>query len=231
MHLVPISGGKARKVASKIGVHIRWLPDSKTILLLEAKSKADDSSFAGTVSTLDVATGKSTPKAAVICNQQFAFDLSPDGKKAVFTAYAAGKTGTKLTKDDSSNEQLYELTLATGATKNLEIQPKYAFYSPSGKSLLLGMPTEGFSFGTVDLTIADANDVTNTTKLAEAAFPLALGGEGTVHAGWINDQSVYYFVERKVYGTAAKSMQLLTISADGAKRNLLQPAIDTAAFE
>lgn len=231
LHLMPATGGTAKIVAKKLGVHVRWLPDSKSILLLEAKSKADDSSFSGSVSLLDVATGKLTPKASVICNQQFALDVSPDGKKAVFTAYAAGKAGAKLKKDDSANEELYELTLATGATKNLKIQPKYAFYSPNGKKLLLGMPPEGFSFDTVDLTIADADNVTNSTKLTEAAFPLALGGEGTIYAGWVSDSLVYYFAEKKVYGTTAKSTQLLTISTDGAKRSLLQPAIDNAAFE
>lgn len=233
LHLVPTGGGKPKVIVRKIGVHVRWLPDSKTIVLLEAKSKVKDNSFSGTVSTLDVTTGKLTPKAGVVCNQQFAFDVSPDGKRAVFTAYAAGKAGAKLdgAQQEFPSENLYQVNLSTGETKNLEIQPKYAFYSPNGKSLLLGMPPDGFRFDSVKLQVASADNVTETMDLGEAAFPLALGGEGTVYAGWITDQSVYYSVEKKVYGTTAKSMQLLTVSIDGSERRLLQPAIDNAAFE
>ncbi|HEY4258770.1 MAG TPA: hypothetical protein VGM98_01365 [Schlesneria sp.] len=231
LHLVTTATGNAKKVVSKIGTNIQWLADSKTIVLLEAKSKEGDVGFAGTVSTLDVATGKLSAKAAVIVNQQFAFDVSPDGKKAVFTAFAAGKVGGKLEKGENGSEDLYELTLATGAAKNLKIQPKYAYYSPNGKSMLLAMPSEGFSFDSVQLQIADANDVTKSTELCTASYPLALGGEGAVRAGWISDKSIYYFVERKVYGTTGKSLQLLTIGTDGSKPTLLQPAIDSAAFE
>lgn len=231
LHLVSTANGNAKKIASKVGTNIKWLADSKTIVLLEAKSKDGDTGFAGTVSTLDVATGKLTPKAGVIANQQFAFDVSPDGKKVVLTAFAMGKVGGKLEKDEYGGENLYELTLATGAAKNLMIQPKYALYSPNGKSLLLAMPAEGFSFESVQLQIADANDISKTTELCNASYPLALGGEGAVRAGWISDKSIYFFVEKKVYGTTGKSLQLLTIGTDGSKATLLQPAIDTAAFE
>lgn len=231
LHLVSLPGGKSKLIAKRVGTQFKWLPDSKRILVVEAKEKIDDSTFGGTVSLIDVATGKSTPKAAVIGKQTSSCDVSPDGKTAVVLAIKMGKAGDKLDKGDAYNEVLHRLDLASGKVESLEIEPKYAFYSPSGKSLLLGMPPEGFSFDTVDLVVTPAGDVTEQQKVATANFPLALGGDGIVYAGWIGEDKIYYFVERKVYGTAGKSLQLMTAGVDGMDRQLLQPAIDQAAFE
>ncbi len=232
LHLVSLPGGKPKVIAKKIGTIPRWLPDSKQILVIEANTKIDDDSFAGNLSLLDVATGKLTPKAAILGKREYAMDVSPDGKKAVVTLLEAGKVGTKLEKNDSTAEALYEVNLSTGETKKLELAPpKYAFYSPNGKSLLMALPSEGFSFDTVSLEVADASDVSKRQKIAEAAYPLALGGEGIVHAGWVNDSQVYYFAQKKVYGIAGKNMQLMLGAVDGKKRQLLQAMIDQAAFE
>ena len=231
LHLVTLADGKSKRVAKKIGVQIRWLPDSKQILLVDVKSKIDDSNFLGNVSLLDVATSKLTPKIAIIGPQDFAFDTTPDGNTAVITAAKTGKVGVKMTLGESYDYSLFQLNLKSGDAKNLEIKPKYAFYSPNGKSLLLGLDASGFNMTSASLEVANASDVSERTVIGEVAFPLAFGGEGKVLAGWINDEKIYYFVERKVYGTTGKSMQLITAKADGSERQLLQPMIDTAAWE
>src|SRR5262249_54779599 len=55
LHLVPLAGGKPKIIAKRIGMHVRWLPDSKQALVLDVKTKIDDSTYAGNVSLMDVA--------------------------------------------------------------------------------------------------------------------------------------------------------------------------------
>jgi hypothetical protein len=227
-YLLPAKGGEARKVAGKVGVLFRWFPDSKRVLAFELDKKDEMSRYFGSVSVLDVTTGKATALVAAAVSQSFFLDLAPDGKKALFTAIAADKPGGDLTKTKEFATKLFELDVAAGTTRKLAKDASYAIYSRDGKKVLLGTPPEGFSFDTLKLEVADAGLTSFTTVAGDAYKPLALGG-GTTFPGWLDDKTVFYFVQKSVYGTEGKGMHLMTVGADGKGRRDLQPLIDTAA--
>jgi hypothetical protein len=228
LYLVPAKGGEAKKVADKVGALFRWFPDSKRVLVFQLAKKDDQGRFYGDGSVLDVGTGKATPLVAAAVPQGAFFDLSPDGKKALFTAYAAGKPGTDLTGTKSFDTQLYELDVAAGTVREVGKKASFAIYSRDGKQVLLGTPPDGFSFDTQKLEVADAELKKFTTVAGDAYKALAIGG-GTTYPGWLDDKTVFYFVQKAVYGTEAKSVCLMTVGADGKGRRNVQPQIDTEA--
>jgi hypothetical protein len=175
---------------------------------------------------LDVTTGRKTPLAAAAVTQQFHFDLSPDNKKVLFTALRAGKAGEDVSKGNEYAMKLFELDVASGAVRKTEKEARYAIYSPDGTKVLLGTPPEGFALDTIKLQVTDASLGNATVVAASAAMPLALGGEGTVFPGWFDSKTVFYFVTKAVYGTEGKSLQLVTVGADGKGLKHLQPVID-----
>jgi dipeptidyl aminopeptidase/acylaminoacyl peptidase len=232
LYLAPVKGGAAKKLATKVGVLFRWFSDSKRILVFELDKKNEQQSrFYGRVSVLDVTTGKATALAAAAMSQSSFADLSPDNKKALFTAYAADKPSVDITKSKDARVQLFELDIAAGKVRKIDKEASYAIYSRDGKHVLLGTPPEGFSIDTLKLEVADAELMKFTTIAANAYKPLALGGEGTTFPGWLDDKTVFYFVQKAVYGTEAKSVQLLTIDLDGKGRRCLQPQIDAEAIK
>jgi hypothetical protein len=229
-YLLPAKGGAAKKVAGKVGVLFRWFPDSKRVLVFELEKKDEMSRYFGNVSVLDVTTGKATPLVTAAVSQSFFLDLSPDGGKALFTAYATDKPGSDLTKTKEFGTKLFELDVAAGTTRKIAKEASYAIYSRDGKQVLLGTPPEGFSFDTLKLEVADAGLTKFTTVANDAYKPLALGG-GTTFPGWLDDKTAFYFVQKAVYGTEGKSVNLMTVGADGKGRRNLQPLIDTEAIK
>jgi dipeptidyl aminopeptidase/acylaminoacyl peptidase len=232
LYLIPAKGGAAKKVAEKIAVLFRWFSDSKRILVFELDKKDEQQSrFYGRMSVLDVTTGKTMPLAAAAVSQSSFLDLSPDNKKALFTAFEADKPGTDLTKTKEGRAKLYELDVTAGTVRKIDKEASYAIYSPDGKNVLLGTPPEGFSFESLKLEVADAGLTKFTTVAPDVFMPLALGGEGTTYPGWVDDKTVFFFVRKAVYGTEGKSMQLMTVGIDGKGRRCLQPQIDMEAIK
>lgn len=229
-YLLPAKGGEAKKVAEKVGVLFRWFADSKRVLVFALDKKDEMSRYYGSVSVLDVTTGKTTPLVAAAVSQSFFLDLSPDGKKALFTAYATDKPGADLTKTKEFGTKLFELDVAGGTARKIDKEASYAIYSRDGKQVLLGTPPEGFSFDTLKLEVADAALTKFTTVAGDAHKPLAIGG-GTTFPGWVDDKTVFYFVQKAVYGTEAKSVSLMTVGADGKGKRCVQPLIDTEAIK
>jgi hypothetical protein len=226
-YLVPAKGGAAKKLGDKVGVLFRWFGDSKRVLVFELAKKDEQSRYHGNLSVLDVTTGKATPLAAAVVTQTFFFDLSPDGKKALFTAYATDKPGTDLTKTKEFGTRLFELDVAAGTVRKIDKEASYAIYSRDGKQVLLGTAPEGFGLDSVKLEVADAG-LTKFTTVAPDAYKKALDfGGGTTFPGWLDDKTVFYFVQRSVYGTEGKSLGLMTVGTDGKGRRALQPLIDT----
>jgi hypothetical protein len=78
-YLLPAKGGAAKKVAGKVGVLFRWFPDSKRVLIFELDKQDEMSHYFGSLSALDVTTGKATPLAAAAVAQQCheRFDAHP----------------------------------------------------------------------------------------------------------------------------------------------------------
>jgi hypothetical protein len=230
LYLLPVKGGPAKKVADRVGVFFRWFPDSKRVLILALEKRDEMSRYYGTLSILDVASGKQTPLVATAVPQSFYFDLSPDGSKVLFTAHASDKVGTDLTKIKDFGIHLFELDIASGAARNTGKDATYAMYSHDGKQVLLGTQAEGFSFETLKLEVGDAGLTKFTTVAPDAFKPMALGG-GMTFPGWLDDKAVYYFVQRAVYGTEAKSVHLMAVGTDGKGRRDLQPTIDVEVLK
>jgi hypothetical protein len=109
----------------------------------------------------------------------------------------------------------------------------FAHYSPNGKKLLLASPAKGKEILSrkVALGVTDAQ-WKKFTPLEDNATEGQRGTSGGLAIpGWIDDDTVYYFVERTTYGTSGKSFSLYTVKADGSKKQLVQPVLDRSAFE
>lgn len=217
----------ARKLADYTGARCRWLPDSQKLITLQVDDKdVKDNSFVGHMISVGL-DGRATPIASAVTSQNMHFDVAPDGKKALVTAYAVGKTGEKPVKEKNVFAmKLYELDVATASWRKIDKQVHYALYSRDGRQVLLGAEPKGFEFAKVDVVIADAEFKSFTTVATGAANPMALAGEGKMYAGWLDDKSVFYFLEKAVYGTEAKSINLITSGIDGKGVKNVQPQIE-----
>jgi hypothetical protein len=194
--------------------------------------KDKNNNYLGSVSVVDTTNGKVTPLAAVQANKDFYFDLSPDNKKALFVALRADKPGTDLDKGPSFDTKLFELDISGGNLRTIDKKASFAIYSRDGKQVLLGMPPEGFSLEQLSLVVADAGLTKFTPIVQDAYMPfMSMTGEGKTYPGWVNDKTIFYFTQRRVYGTEGKSLNLMSIGTDGKGKKLLQPVLDTAAFE
>jgi hypothetical protein len=175
-----------------------------------------------------VETGKAEPLAAVLGPKQVFFDLSPDGKKAVFTAIQAGKPGAAATSKPAADAEarLYELDIATGEVRPAAPKAVYALYSPKGTKVLVGV--EGGSAG-VQLQVGKA-DLTDLHPVAEGVVKSV--GEPTssaeVYPTWLDDDTVLYLALHNVYGIAGKNLSLMSVAADGKNPRDLQPKLDAA---
>ena len=231
--VVAVKDGTTKVAARKVGVLFRWFADSKRLLVFELAKKDERGTYFGNLAIVDIAAGKSTPVVAAAVNTHCFFDLSPDNKKVLFTALRADKAGADVSKGNEFEAKLFELDVASGAVRKTERTARYAIYSPDGKKVLLGTPPEGFALESLKLEIADAGDLTKAMTVAsDAHMPLiTFGGEGVTFPGWVNDKTVFYFAEKRVYGTEGKSLTLMTVGADGKGRKCVQPLIDLEIFK
>lgn len=229
IQVVSTSGGKAKVAAKKVGLFTRWFSDSKRLLVFEVQKKDDSGKYYGNISTVDVSSGKATKLASAVVEQQFYFDLSPDNKQVSFIAYSAGKGGATLPEPESFEKTLFQLDVAGGKLTETKKAASYAIYSPDGKSLLMGVPAGGFSFDSVVLEVASAADPKTGVTVAKKVYkPISFGTSAGTFPGWADNDTVYYFVQKEVYGSEAKSVNLVLVGKDGAKRKNVQPLIDTA---
>jgi dipeptidyl aminopeptidase/acylaminoacyl peptidase len=225
--IVSLDGkGPSKKLADFTGARCRWMPDSQKLITLQVDEKDKDNNFIGHMISVDL-DGKATKLGSAITSQTMHFDVAPSGKKALVTAYGVAKAGEQPVKEKNAYAmKLYELDVASTTWRKIDKQVHYAFYSPDGKHVLLGAEPEGFEFVKTDITIADADFKTFTKIAPGAAMPMAIGGEGKLYAGWLNDKSAFYFMEKAVYGTEGKSLNLMTIGIDGKGAKNVQPQIE-----
>lgn len=230
LQLVSVDRGTSKLLSYNVSHLCRWFKDSKRILTLHVESKDKKTShFSGHMVSIDVATGKATNLAAITTQKEHFFDISPDNKKVLFTALQAGKPGEKLPKIERGDLKLYELDVASGAIRKIDKKADYAIYSPDGKQVLIGTAPEGFSFDTLNIEIADAALKAFTVVARDAHKEFSIGGGGIIYPGWQSNSKIYYFVERKIYGTEGKGLYLTMVGADGKGRRVVQPIIDAAA--
>ena len=227
--LINLADGAKKTIASNVSIIHRWFPDSKSILTFQISAKEDKGDrYSGSLVRLNVATGKAEPLAAVLGPKQVFFDLSPDGKKAVFTAIQAGKPGVAATSKPAADAEarLYELDIATGEVRPAAARAVYALYSPKGTKVLVGV--EGGNAG-MQLQVGKA-DLTDLHPVAEGVVK-SVGDPASsaeVYPTWLDDDTVLYLALHNVYGIAGKNLSLMSVAADGKNPRDLQPKLDAA---
>ncbi len=228
--LVDVASGTRKNVAaaSAVAVIHRWFPNSKSLLVFQITGKDQKTGkYDGVLGVLDVAAGTLKPLAAAKGGKDVFFDLSPDGRTAIFTASAAGKPGTAL-QAGNGGDKLFALSLADGSVREVKSGVKYALWSPKGTHVLAAVAGEDDQ---VTLQVADAA-MTAFKPVATDAVGQVGGGPGSstsVYPSWLGEDRVLYLASCAVYGTAGKNLQLVSVGADGSKRKNMQAAIDAEA--
>ncbi|MFA7238380.1 MAG: hypothetical protein WC058_16105 [Phycisphaeraceae bacterium] len=241
--LVNIADGSAKPLVSNVISLHRWSPDGKSLLVVQLKSKSDKRDiYAGTLQLLNIADGSVKPLANVVGPQGAFFDLSPDGKQAVFTALLAAPSSAKDQPqlpaegdDDNDNQRqathLFTLDIAAGKLTQLRDDVKYVRFSPDGKHVLIAADE---SNGLAKLEVVDAAFKDSRLIASDAAVSAGGGGFGPgtdIYPTFLNNNTILYIAQRAVYGSSGKNMMLTTVSLDGATRKIHQPAIDAGILK
>jgi hypothetical protein len=229
LHLVDVKTGEDRLALKKVGHFVRWFADSKRLLLFQIQGRKDNE-YRGEIASLDGASGKVTPLAAVLARQESVLDLTPDNRKAIFSADGAGPVGTHPTADGSLRTHLFELDLVGRNVRSLPTRASYVRYSPGGKKVLLTRPSEREILGTRhELVVADAG-LADFKPIASDSFApvLSLGIDHESFPGWLDDERLFYFTERRVFGLSGTALHMVLIGADGSDKKFVQPDIDQA---
>lgn len=222
--LIPIRGGAPKLLASNTSALHRWFPDSKALLIFQIEKK-ENNVYHGTITALEIASGKGKPLASALGSQGVFFDLSPDGTTVLFTAKAAGPPGAKL---KSEKERLFELNIPKRTIRTVKERAKYAIWSPSGNWVLLGTDEKN---GILTLQVADRG-FTQFRKIgSDAASKVSegIGFQTSIYPGWLGEETVFYLAKTAVYGTAGTNLELVMVGTDGRNRWRYQATIDDAA--
>jgi dipeptidyl aminopeptidase/acylaminoacyl peptidase len=227
LHLVDVKTGKDRLALKKVGHFVRWFADSKRLLLFRIQSKKN-SDYLGEIALFDTAGDKVTPLAGVLTRKESSLDLSPDNRKAILSAYRAGAVGAQLKADGSLRTYLFELDIGGRTVRNLSTEAIYVRYSPSGKKVVLTRRSARDFLGTrLELVVADAGLTDFKPIAADSYAPVfSLGMESECFPGWMDDQRLFYFSERMVFGQSGKALHMVLIGADGSNKKFVQPDID-----
>jgi hypothetical protein len=224
--LVDPETGATKVLASNVAALFRWLPDSQRVAIVQAVRKAEHEQLLANLSLLDVETGVATPVVQVLTGQECHLDLSPDGRIATVCAADVGEAGVELHPEEFPRTKLFRVNLETKQIEKVGPEASYAIFSPDGKSLLVGgRGTDELDAFT--LRTADA-ELTKFVEIATGVYPPPSLASGA-YPGWIDNEQVFYFAERAVYGTQGKALTLMLASRDGTNSRCVQPLIDVVA--
>jgi hypothetical protein len=234
IHLVTLRSGAEKLLLKKAAV-LRWMPDSKALLILKIEEKVKDTyNRIGQIATIEAATGKLTPLAWAYGGSGELTAVSPDRKKVLFTALSAS-VGDAKPDTKATEKQLFELDVAGPKLRKidrLDRKVDSARYSPSGKKVLMvAEPKDAFFTEKRDLLVADADMQEFKTIARDAYTPLVKLGDNACFPGWIGDETIYYFSKVSVYGTTGHALRMRQIGVDGKSSRDVQPDIDLAVTE
>jgi dipeptidyl aminopeptidase/acylaminoacyl peptidase len=229
IQIVDVKTGEARLLLDMAGPIVRWFKDSKRLLTFQIRDDKS-SEFHGDIVDVDVASGKVTTLAAAIGRNESCLDLSPDNETVAFTADKAGAAGAQLVPGKSSQTYLFELEIATGKIRESKTPAKFVRYSPGGKKLLVTNQPLEFLLSNKQQLVVVSSGLTKFDAIAKDAYTpaIAVGLDYVALPGWIDDDHLFYFTERMVYGTTGKALHLVLIDADGSHKRFVQPDIDLA---
>jgi dipeptidyl aminopeptidase/acylaminoacyl peptidase len=225
--VVDVKSGEARLLLKKVGHFVRWFTDSKRLVVFRVESKKD-SVFRGEIATCEAVNGKLTSLAALLARKESTLDLSPDNRKILFSANQAGPAGSQLTPDEERRTNLFELDVAGREVRSLSTQAGYVRYSPGGKKVLLTRRSENHSLGTSqELVVADAALGSFKAIASDSFTPIiSFSMDAECFPGWLDEERLFYFTERMVFGLDGKALHLVLIGADGSNKKFVQPALD-----
>jgi hypothetical protein len=227
----------AAKVLMQKAVLIRWLADSKKMVVFKIDEKVKDTSnYLGQLGTLDPADAKLTPLASACVDSHAFMAVAPDGKNAIFTAFLAGPAGAKLDIPKYPTVGVYQFDFANAKVSRLDKLDRkieYARYSPSGKKVLLvAEQKDTFLSEKRDLIVADTALQDLKTVATNSHMPLVrIGGEDLNFPGWLDEDNLFYFSKISVYGVTGHAIHMNHIGADGKNGRDVQPDIDVAVLE
>jgi hypothetical protein len=74
--------------------------------------------------------------------------------------------------------------------------------------------------------VGDAGMTTAKPIASDVDDAFTIGDEQKYFPGWVDEDTLYYFTRRNVYGTAGSAVHLVVIGADGKNKQFVQPDID-----
>lgn len=230
LHMIQASDGLGKVAAYNIGSHIRWMPDSRRILVFQIDRKNDKRQLFGNLVLIDVGSGAKKVIAAAAGTSNTFFDISPDGKKVLLIALNAGAPKAELKVGDEDKTKVFEVDVAKSSVRATDKTMEFAIWSPDGKKVLMGGAEKN---GAQTLEVADAQfkgSVTVATDAAgKAAGGMGMGADTMIYPGWLDSRTLFYLARKAVYGTAGVNLAFVTVSADGKERKLQQTLIDQEA--
>lgn len=228
IYVINVEDASNRLLVSNVGSIHRWLPNSKSLLVFEITAKdKQQSNYSGSLSIVDIASGKKKAAASAFGSKDFFLDISPDGKKAFFTAMAVGKPGAN---SDGNKTKLYELTFKPSGIREIGEDIKYAVYSPAGDQVLLGSASKE---NKLKLEVCDP--LLSKRLLIADKVPGTVGSnfgsQTSVYPGWVGNASIFYISERAVYGTEGMNLDLMVADAKGGPKHAYQAEIESAVMK
>lgn len=222
--------GEARVVLQEVSPEFRWLPDGRHILIL-TNPRGGDETLVDLV-RLDVETGEAEPLVKVLAADLNHLDVSRDGQTAAICALDVAPLDQDLQRRDPPLPQVHLVELNTRAIRRVETYACFSAFSPSGKRLLVcGLAEGGSGVQPAALEVVDVPSG-ESVVITENAVPAATPeGDFQAYPGWIDEERIYYFTERAIYGTQSWSLGLMLIQRDGSGARCVQPAIDQFAIE
>ena len=229
--LLDPESGELQPLLRRVGALFHWHPSGKSILALRLIEQSPDGYQTADLVRVDVPSGNVTPLARIVAGEVYQLDVAPNGMQALICVYEAGPAGSDVPVADRPRSQLYLVDLPTGALTATGRSADVAVYSPNGKSVVVGQRgADGSAPEDAHLLIGSAN----LQDLRIATMDAALSDPSSglpAYPGWIDNQRLFYFSERSVYGNSGKSLMLMTIDADGTGRKCVQPLIDRVAID
>lgn len=234
IYVIDLKSGQATKALASAGNQMKWFSDSRRMVVYLPKSPPNDDlgtghlREGGDLAILDTETKQATRFRTVVANTSSTMDLSKDNTKLLFTA-----TSLVPSQQTYGKLRLFEYDFKTTVTKVTDKEASFARYSPDGSRVLIVTPPpeSGLAaFSKAAVMVGDASLDKFETVATEAYHEEygSLRPEWVSVPGWISNDRVFYFVERRVFGSQGTARHMVTVKVDGTDRRFVQPKLDGA---
>lgn len=222
LKLVSLDGKTVKTLAKQASLAHRWTADGKWILAYTVDSKVGDRDvYKGSISLIEVETGKPTKVASTVCGKEVYCDVTADGKEAVFLAMSAGPADAEAPAPGEGDEQWAFRWDGKAVTKLWDDATLFCRFSPDGKKVL------GMAGSPVNLTIRDLASGKDTTLdqnvAAKASQELV---SVPVYPVFLTNGRIFYWKNKTTYGRTGSALTAFTVDAEGKSIENAQVTID-----